>query len=60
LTDWGKTALSAQMGYIVPLESMLHLKKVKLMGKMTMLRVYVCICMYLICSKTHHNYTDNM
>jgi len=44
LTDWGLTALSAQMGYIVPLESMLQLKKVKLMGKMT--DDVTCECMY--------------
>jgi len=35
LIDLGSMALSAQIGYIVPLKSMLHLK-VKLMGKLTM------------------------
>jgi len=39
LIDWGLTALSAQTGYIVPLISMLQLKKVKLMRKLTMLRL---------------------
>jgi len=39
--DWGLTALSAQIGYryFVPFKSMLQLKKVKLMRKLTMLRV---------------------
>jgi len=27
MTDWGLKALSAQIGYIVPLKSMLQLKK---------------------------------
>jgi len=27
MTDWGLTALSAQIGYIVPLKSMLQLKQ---------------------------------
>jgi len=39
LTDWGLTALSAQTGYIDPLKSMSQLKKVKLIRKLTMLRV---------------------
>jgi len=40
LINWGLTALSAQIGYIVPMISMLHaVKKVKLMRKLTMLRV---------------------
>jgi len=39
LIDWGLIALSAQIGYTVPLNSMLQFKKVKLMRKMTMLRI---------------------
>ena len=39
LVHWGLMALSAQIGYIVPLISTLQLKKVKLMRKLTILRV---------------------
>jgi len=39
MIDWGFMALSAQIGYIVPLKSMLQLKNVKLMKKLTMLRI---------------------
>jgi len=39
LIDWGLTSLSVQIGYIVPYKSMLQLKEVKLMRKLTMLRV---------------------
>jgi len=39
IIDWGVMALSAQIGYIVSLKSMLQLEKVKLMRKFTMLRV---------------------
>ena len=39
LLDWGSTELSAQTGYIVPLKSMVQLRKVKLVRKGTMLRV---------------------
>ena len=33
LIDWGLMALSAQLGYIVPLISMFQLEKVKLIGE---------------------------
>jgi len=39
LINWGLPALSVQIGYIVPLISMLQLKKVKLIRKLTMLHV---------------------
>jgi len=31
LTDWGLTTLSAHIGYIVPLKSMLQLKKLTML-----------------------------
>jgi len=39
LIDWGLTTLSAQIGYFVPLISMLQLKKIKFMRNLTMSRV---------------------
>ena len=38
LTEWSLMALSAQTGYIVPLKSMLQLKKMKLTRKLAMLQ----------------------
>jgi len=39
LNDWGFTALSAQIGYIVPLKKILQFKKMNLMRTTTTLRV---------------------
>jgi len=39
LTDWGLTALSAHTDYIVPSKSKRHLKELKLMRTLKMLRV---------------------